>query len=108
MCAIESNSLHFVAHWRLGSGRGLKGRGRGLNKVTITVLPFVPQSAKRSHPLRLVSISYNFPMPGHGRGRSSTNLVLLTFNPEHFLHRRLGEPRRWSQNGHTSEATQHS
>ena len=62
---------------------------------------FVSDDVRRH---RLISISYISLLPCHSRGRSSTNLVLLAFNPEHFLYRRLGEHRRWSQNGHNKSA----
>ena len=48
---------------------GLKGRGRGHIKDTITVT-IRALGAKRSHPLRLFSVSYSFPTPCHGRGRA--------------------------------------
>jgi hypothetical protein len=37
-----------------------------------------------SHPCRVVSVSYEQNGCCHGRGRSSTNLFLLSSNPEHF------------------------
>jgi len=61
-----------------GRGRGQRSRaevvGRGQRfterhvKDTISV-PMCSQGAKRSHPLRLVSISYGFHTSCHGRGR---------------------------------------
>lgn len=48
-------------------GKGLEGKGRGSNKGPITGA-IVVSGRSGSHPLRLVSTSYAFPVSCHGSG----------------------------------------
>ena len=53
---------------KLRVGKGLEGKGRGSDKGPITV-PLGVSGRSGSHPLRLVSTSYDLPVSCHGRGR---------------------------------------
>ena len=55
-------------HENREEGKGLEGKGHGSDKGPLTV-PLGVSGRSGSHPLRLVSTSYDLPVSCHGRGR---------------------------------------
>ena len=77
-------------------GKGLEGKGHGSDKGPITV-PLGVSGRSGSHPLRLVSTSYEFPVSCHGRGRG-----FEPRRPRHTLQMTYGAygPKVTTKSGH--------